>query len=173
MNTPPYQQQSRVHSPLQLRCAPLAQQEDRLLKRHEKVNKFFKDLQICNISVDYINHEITFTNVDGVKILMYHKQDCCEQVEFISFENLPYLFYGKILGVDVNYTCDSFDREIETSEILEAQRAADLNSEGGWGWIIYTFKTLKGEVKIVWFSSTDGCSYNTDVNLKYVCLNDC
>ena len=139
-------------------------QKEKLLEQNNHVNTFFKNLQFCNIDIDHINDEITFTSVDGVKILMYHKQSGCENVEFVSFENLPHLLCEKILEVDLAFSCDLLDKEIETRKDLTTR----LEEAEEWYWTIYTFKTQKGEAKIVWLSTVDGHCNDGDVELKYI-----
>ena len=95
-----------------------------------------KTLEQIDINSDM--NEISMTDIDGNKYLMYHIQDCCESVS-IS---------------DING--DLFD--LLASPILVA---CEVSSEGSadWDnftWTFYHLATAKGFVVIRWYGSSNG-----------------
>ena len=51
------------------------------MRRREFVDfEILKGKILTNIEINEEEDEITFTDSEGVKYLMYHEQDCCEDV---------------------------------------------------------------------------------------------
>lgn len=98
---------------------------------------------------------VSFYSSDGRKFLMFHSQDCCENVTI-----------NEIHG-DVE--------DLISSPILRAEEVT--NAEGPtpekdlWGdayeWTFYKLATIKGEVVIRWLGTSNGY-YSTDVSFQEV-----
>ncbi len=88
------------------------------------------------------DEEVTFTLGTGVKVRMYHPQNCCENV-----------WLEDIVG-DM---CDLLD-----SEILEAKSIDSTEDKGNLEWTFYRISTIKGTVVFRWCSNID-TYYGTEV----------
>lgn len=99
--------------------------------------------------------EVFFYSSDGRKFLMFHSQDCCEDVAI-----------NEIHG-DVE--------DLISSPILRAEEVT--NAEGptpegylwddAYEWTFYKLATIKGEVVIRWLGTSNGY-YSTDVSFREV-----
>lgn len=84
------------------------------------------------------NSEIIFTFLDGESWIMYHQQDCCEQVYIESVQG-------------------DLEDLIDSPLLIAEERCGDNPgaSESGT-WTFYTFATLKGYVDIRWNGESNG-----------------
>ena len=98
---------------------------------------------------------ISFDTQDGSSYLMYHSQDCCENVHVES-----------IVG-DLDDLLDS--------EVLLAEEVVGENPEGwtedkyaeSYTWTFYKLATRKGYVDIRWFGESNGY-YSESVNFAKI-----
>lgn len=88
-------------------------------------------------------YSINFTTEDGTRYEMYHDQDCCECV---YIENI----------------CGEL-KDLEGSPLTMAEEAKDvdlppLENDGDYSftWTVYTFATVKGQVTVRWYGSSNG-----------------
>lgn len=96
-------------------------------------------------------NEILFTCADGDKYIMYHDQDCCEDVYLEDIEG------------DIN--------NLLNTPILEAHEVSnndDPNSEyESVTWTFYKFSSAKGYVTLRWLGNSNGY-YSEDVTFKKI-----
>ena len=98
---------------------------------------------------------ISFETQDGSSYLMYHSQDCCENV-----------YVESIVG-DLDDLLDS--------EVLLAEEVVGENPEGwtedkyseSYTWTFYKLATRKGYVDIRWFGESNGY-YSESVNFAKI-----
>lgn len=107
----------------------------------EILNKTLKAIEISD-SDNYIK----FTLKDGTEYLMYHAQDCCEEVYIESITgdiqdliDSPLLMAQEIISTEEKETCNHFT------------------------YTFYNFATLKGYVTIRWIGNSNGY-YSESVN---------
>lgn len=88
---------------------------------------------------------INFTLDTGEEYVMYHSQDCCENVEIDDINgNLDDLLGSPLLvAEEVNSTDPEFDYHRE-------------NYAESYTWTFYKFATIKGSVDIRWYGSSNG-----------------
>ena len=85
-----------------------------------------------------VKMQIKFTSSDGQEYVMYHEQDCCEDVTI-----------EEIIG-DIT--------DLLNSPILLAEEVSE-EGESEWGtstWTFYKLATIKGSVTIRWFGESNG-----------------
>lgn len=99
------------------------------------------------IRIDKTDYEISFTTKEGKDYLIYHEQDCCEEVYIKDI-------CGKI-------------KDLVDAPLLMAEEITDNNDDHEW--TFYKFATIKGYVTIQWYGDPDSY-YSTKVNL--VCLDE-
>lgn len=107
----------------------------------EILNKTLKSIEI-----NKSNDSILFTVNDETKYLMYHQQDCCENVYIESITgdiqdliNSPLLMAQEIISTEDKETCNHYT------------------------YTFYNFATLKGYVTIRWVGNSNGY-YSETVN---------
>ena len=117
--------------------------------------EILKGKTIVNINVErgYFEDTIEFEDSDGVKYLMYHDLDCCEEV-FIE---------------DI---CGDLDNLLNTPLTLveEVKRPGDEprgEHAVSCTWTFYKFATIKGYVTIRWFGESNGC-YSEEVDFAII-----
>lgn len=103
-------------------------------------------------------HEIWFKLADGGRYVMYHSQDCCEQV----------------IIEDLNGDLD----DLIGTPILMADEASSSNSPPPWEmdrkldgddsctWTFYHISTIKGSVSIRWWGESNGY-YSESVDVSF------
>jgi hypothetical protein len=94
-------------------------------------------------SVKQDDGEVVFTMNDGTKYIMYHEQDCCENV-----------YIEDVCG-DIS--------DLENTPILTAEERANYDDLGpldeyddSYTWTFYEFRTIKGSVTIRWYGTSNG-----------------
>jgi hypothetical protein len=97
------------------------------------------------------DNEIQFIT-DGGKFVMYHSQDCCENVYVESI---------------VGELTDLVGSPILLAEESTSNKNSLNNSEESFTWTFYKFATIKGYVDIRWYGSSNSY-YSESVNIKYI-----
>ena len=104
----------------------------------ELVGKTLVNVQVCDD-----DSQVRFETTDGESYLLYHEQDCCEQVHVES-----------IVG-DLQ---DLIGEPILTAE--ESSNEGMVDPEDGWSdsetWTFYKLSTRKGYVDIRWYGTSNG-----------------
>lgn len=107
----------------------------------------FEDLigkTLSSVEVNKDNDEIRFVTTDGESYLMYHSQDCCENVTINDINgDLEDLLFSSIL--------------------LAEESNSDVNPDGvemeyqdSFTWTFYKLATIKGYVDIRWYGESNG-----------------
>ena len=110
-----------------------------------------KDKVITNIEGMAVNSdEIIFTLLDGSKYLMYHEQDCCENVSVCDVCGDVY----DLIGEPIAYAYEA------------SSDAGDAVSESGT-WTFYNIATRKGFVTLRWLGESNGY-YSERVDWKKI-----
>ena len=110
----------------------------------------FKDLEgmtLTNIEVSDDKSEIYFTTSEGKRFIMYHDQDCCEEV-------LVEEIYGDLKSV--------LNKEIVLAEEVSK---VDDNARDSGTWTFYNIATVNGFVTIRWYGESNGY-YSESVSFK-------
>ncbi len=101
--------------------------------------------------------ELIFTLLNNDKYLMFHSQNCCEDVsiddicgDLTDLLNTPILIAEEISHSD------------ETPEGIKAPECPD-----SYTWTFYKLGTIKGAVTIRWYGSSNGC-YSESVDFKKI-----
>jgi hypothetical protein len=101
-------------------------------------------------SVKVSSYEIYFNFTDGSKYKMYHDQDCCEEV------------YIEDINGDL--------KDLIGSPLTEAQERSSHGEpskseyDDSWTWTYYTLATVKANVSIRWYGTSNGY-YSESVEL--------
>ena len=114
------------------------------MRRREFVDfEILKGKVLIDIEVDKEKAEITFTDSEGVKYLMYHEQDCCEDV-------------------NIEDICGDINNLLNTPIVLaeEVINTGEVEDEGytdySCTWTFYKLATIKGYVTIRWYGVSNG-----------------
>ena len=105
--------------------------------------EILKGKVLIDIEINEDEDEITFTDSEGVKYLMYHDQDCCEEV---NIEDIC----GDINNL-LNTPIFLAEEFINTGEV-EDEYCEDYS----FTWTFYKLATLKGYVTIRWYGESNG-----------------
>jgi hypothetical protein len=107
---------------------------------------------IIDIRVDGNENEIYFETLDGQTVVMYHEQDCCEDV---SIEDI----------------CGDLE-DLLDSPIILAEEVANKNdspkdeeNDDSWTWTFYKLGTNRGSVTFRWYGVSNGY-YSESVNFR-------
>lgn len=109
------------------------------------IGKVFTEVKVSS-------YDIEFIEADGSKFVMYHNQDCCEEV-----------YIEDICG-DIN--------DLVNAEILSAEESSNRSdeplyqSDDSYTWTFYRFQSTKGPVVIRWYGSSNGY-YSESVDVVY------
>lgn len=101
---------------------------------NELLGKTLKEIQIHNK-----DKEIKFVDSEGNEYLMYHEQDCCEDV-----------YIEDICG----NMSDLLHTPITLAEVVTNER--ECCSFGTYTWTYYKLATVKGYVTIRWYGESNG-----------------
>ena len=105
--------------------------------------EILKGKVLIDIEVDKEKDEITFTDSEGVKYLMYHEQDCCEDV-------------------NIEDVCGDINNLLNAPIVLaeEVINTGEVEDEGytdySCTWTFYKLATIKGYVTIRWYGVSNG-----------------
>lgn len=111
--------------------------------------EILKGKVLIDIDINEEEDEITFTDSEGVKYLMYHEQDCCEDVNIED-----------ICG-DIN---NLLNTPIVLAEEVTNTGEVEDNSDYSYTWTFYKLATVKGYVTIRWYGVSNGY-YSEEVDL--------
>jgi|ERR1035437_2750914 hypothetical protein len=112
----------------------------------ELIGKKFSKIEVQRGDTEK-EDRIEFFLEDGNKYLMFHSQDCCEQV-----------YIEDICG-EIEDLVDSpilMAEEVSNSDDEEDCPDPDEHSDDSYTWTFYKFATIKGYVNIRWFGSSNG-----------------
>ena len=113
--------------------------------------EILKGKVLIDIEINEDEDEITFTDSEGVKYLMYHEQDCCEEV-------------------NIEDICGDINNLLNTPIVLaeEVINTGEVEDEGysdySCTWTFYKLATIKGYVTIRWYGVSNGY-YSETVDL--------
>ena len=110
-----------------------------------------------HINVDRIQDEIKFITNEGDTYLMYHMQDCCENVNIED-----------IIG-DVEDLIGSPITMAEEVTSNENPKEGYFSPES-FTWTFYKFATIKGYVTIRWYGESNGY-YSEEVTFQKIKSN--
>lgn len=100
------------------------------------VGKTLKNIQVSD-------DQIVFTTTDGEKYNMYHEQDCCENVSIDEINgDMEDLKNTPILSAE----------ETTNSDVVKDYEYRD----DSFTWTFYHIRTIKGDVTIKWYGSSNG-----------------
>ena len=113
-----------------------------------------KGLTFASVEGKIGGYEIKFTTDDGRKFVMYHDQDCCEDVsvEDITGDLQDLVGSPILLAEEVTYKNEDPEAVKDSPEI---------NSEyseyrSSFTWTFYKLATIKGYVDIRWYGESNG-----------------
>lgn len=107
------------------------------------------------------NKELEFTLEDGSKYVMYHSQDCCEDVLIEDITgDLQDLIGSPIIRAE----------EASSNKSLPGQDLSDVWYDS-FTWTFYKLATRKGYVDIRWLGTSNG-HYSERVDIREVKEND-
>lgn len=86
------------------------------------------------------SYEVIFTTESGKRYLMYHSQDCCEQVKVEDISGEPDCLIGS--PIDLAYEETNQDNPPEYAD--------------SFTWTFYRLATIKGYVVIRWLGESNG-----------------
>ena len=120
-----------------------------------------KDRVIKKIINDQ-NEELKFIMEDGDEYIMYHNQDCCESVSIDDICGDLDDLIGVPLLVSEDVSNDA--------KAPENPKNDDYRDDSET-WTFYKFRTMKGDVTIRWYGSSNGY-YSESVDFEKVKSND-
>jgi len=101
---------------------------------------------LSNVEVNKAQDEIVFTLENGDRYMMYHAQNCCEDV---SIEDINGEL-SDLVGVPILMA------EEAMSEEFPADYQGDMSYIDSCTWTFYKLATIKGYVTIRWYGSSNG-----------------
>lgn len=101
------------------------------------------------------DNEMVFVTTDGVEVVFYHEQDCCENV---SIED--------VCG-DLNDLVGSplLIAEEVTNRAEDNEDLAGHENYDSFTWTFYKFSTINGSVTVRWLGTSNGY-YSEDVSIQ-------
>ncbi len=104
--------------------------------------KEIKGKILKSITIDDSKESALFETMTGQRYMMYHEQDCCEHV-----------YIDEICG-DLS---DLIGSEILTAdERTSDDNAKDPKYDESFTWTFYEIATIKGNVTIKWYGTSNG-----------------
>lgn len=116
-----------------------------------------KTLKEINQDIDgEDNDTLKFITVDDEEYLMFHYQNCCENV-FIEdiCGDLDDLINTPILEAYESYECWSEDEGEENYKGVKDEDGY-FSAYGDYQWTFYILRTIKGSVTIRWYGTSNG-----------------
>jgi hypothetical protein len=124
------------------------------------------------VKITSTDEEVRFTTDDGDEYLMYHDQDCCENVELEEVVG----DITDLLDTPILFARESSDenRDAAEQDLLDGEEyvmhklGSSLTEEDPYDsqtWTFYLFSTIKGSVTMRWYGSSNGY-YSESVSLK-------
>ena len=111
----------------------------------------FKDLKgkiLKSIEGKVGDNKMAFITKDGRRFVLYHEQDCCEDVTIEDIDgDLDDLLNSKILMARESCS-DKNPKGFNNQYILEYQDS--------FTWTFYKLRTMKGSVTIRWYVGSNG-----------------
>lgn len=108
-------------------------------------------------SVSATTDELLFLREDGTGFLMYHSQDCCEEVtiddiigDVQDLVGSPIVMAEEVIGADEDSKVDPYGYQ-----------------DGSYTWTFYKLGTAKGSVTIRWYGASNGY-YSESVDISQV-----
>lgn len=103
-----------------------------------------KTLYTCEGKVG--DKEIRFKTTEGVEYVLYHEQDCCEDVEIVDIcGELSDLVDSPIIQAEESSNSEEHPPGVEPPFIDDT-----------FTWTFYRLATAKGQVVIRWYGSSNG-----------------
>lgn len=90
------------------------------------------------------DHELVFETTDGLRYVMSHTQDCCEQVYIEDIVG----DLDDLVGVPILMA--------EERSNYDDPPTDDVDEDDSYTWTFYEFATVKGSVTIRWFGTSNG-----------------
>lgn len=120
---------------------------------------------LTNIEVNNGKDEIIFTDSSGQRYMMYHAQDCCENVtiedvcgDWNDLIGSPIVMAEELTNDDgENPYKTQVDEEIKKEIVVSNKEEEDEDDEyESCTWTFYRLATVKGYVTLRWFGSSNG-----------------
>lgn len=103
-------------------------------------------------------NELVFKTDKGYKFLMYHDQECCEDVRLEDIcGDLNDLLNTPIMKAEEVTHGDENPEGVEVPEYQES-----------FTWTFYKLATIKGYVDLRWYGESSGC-YSESVYIEKIC----
>lgn len=96
---------------------------------------------LISAQVNSDNDRIEFKDIEGGEYVMYHSQDCCENVSIESIDG------------DLN---DLIGTPITQAEERTSNENQRNHYDDSFTWTFYSFATVKGYVTIRWYGTSNG-----------------
>lgn len=101
--------------------------------------------------------EIIFVTSEGEGYLMYHSQDCCEQVYIEDVVG----DFSDLIGTPLLVAEERTNRDLPPA----------YEHAESYTWTYYTFRTIKGSVDIRWYGESNGY-YSESATIENVRVTD-